>query len=422
MKTLILATACAVVSGTVFAHSSDATEQRINILESELQLLKNELNTQKTTQQNLAGQQSKLEENTEKLKLSAWSDNVDIYGILRLDGAVDFKSTPAARGRTTGKINSAPFDANHHTRSDFSMAATRLGVNIKNLGGNPDISAKLEADFWTNNGKGDGALRIRHAYVSFDHWLLGQTSSLMTNLETATESVDYTQLLGVSYTRLPQVRYHWSVSPQHAIDVAAEYSGDRTSAIPSLTSKYTFKQGGLLAIAQGFVNEKEADLGNEQLKKISWGVGAGAKYRINPQQSIQANYFHIQGDQKFVPYSAQGSTGDGSAWGGDFSVNSDQSALLLNEFDTFTLGYSHKFNPKWRSNIAASIFNYQDDSEYARANPESNKRLTDYVVNTFYTPVSDVDLGAEYHQGKRERFDGKEADISRVNLSVRYKF
>lgn len=50
------------------------------------------------------------------------------------------------------------------------------------------------------------------------------------------------------------------------------------------------------------------------------------------------------------------------------------------------------------------------------------KRLTDHVVNAFYTPVEHVDLGVEYHHGKRENFAGKEADISRVNMSARYKF
>ncbi|MBK0063236.1 MULTISPECIES: DcaP family trimeric outer membrane transporter [unclassified Acinetobacter] len=422
MKKLMLAVACATASGALFANSTDTTEQRINALENELQRLKAELNAQKNTQQDLQVKQQKIEENTEKLKTSTWTDNVDFYGILRMDAAVDFKSAPTARGRTSGKINAAPYDANNHTRSDVSIAATRFGVNIKNLGGNDKVQAKLEGDFWANGGKGEGAFRVRHAYVTFDNWLFGQTWSLMSNMETATESVDFTQLLGISYTRLPQIRYEWKFNPQHTLDVAAEYTSDRTSALPSLTAKYLYKQDGLLALAQGFVNEKEAEIDNDQLKKTSWGVGAGFKYRFNPKQSVQANYFHIKGDQKFVPYSTQGSTSDGSAWGGDYSVNTDQSSLLLSEYDTFTLGYSHRFNESWRSSIAASIFNYDDDNAYAKANPTANKRLTDYVINAFYTPTNNVDLGLEYHHGKRESFDDKEADISRINFVSMYKF
>lgn len=422
MKQLILAAACAAVSGTLFAHTDDSTEQRINMLESELQRLKAELAVQKVTQQDFSAKQAQFQQDSEKLNTSSWTDHIDLYGSLRMDAAVDFKVSTPARGRTTSKINSVPYDSDHHTRSDVSVAASRLGLNIKNLGGNENVTGKLEVDFWNNGGKGDGALRIRQAYVDFDHWLLGQTWSLMSNMETATESVDFTQILGVSYTRLPQVRYEWKISPEHKLDVAAEYTSDRTSALPSLTSKYTYKQGPLLALVQGFVNEKEAELEADRLKKTSWGVGAAFKYRFNPQQSVQGNYFHIKGDQKFVPYAVQGSSGDGPAWGGDFSVNADQSALLLNEYDTLTVGYSHKFNEFWRSNLAASVFNYDDDSAYAKANPKSNKRLTDYVVNAFYTPVKNVDLGMEYHHGKRESFDAQKADISRINLVSIYRF
>ena len=56
------------LQGTIFANSSDTTEQRINLLETELQKLKAELAAQKQTQNNLQVEQVKIEENIEKLK------------------------------------------------------------------------------------------------------------------------------------------------------------------------------------------------------------------------------------------------------------------------------------------------------------------------------------------------------------------
>lgn len=105
MKKLILAAACAAASGTVFANSSDTTEQRINLLESELQKLKAELIAQKQSQSNLQVKQAQIEENVEKNKSIetakpiapswvTWTDNVKVYGIARIDAAVDFKSSP----------------------------------------------------------------------------------------------------------------------------------------------------------------------------------------------------------------------------------------------------------------------------------------------------------------------------------------
>lgn len=421
MKKMILAAACAATSGSIFA---DSTEQRILLLENELQRLKTELKEQKQQQNVLQAQQQEDRALTQKINTSSWKDNVDFYGILRMDGAVDFKSTTgrSSGGRTSNKINSVPFDGVEGNRSDFTVAASRFGVDINHLGGRKDVKAKLEADFWVDSGKGDGKLRIRHAYVSFDDWLFGQTWSLMSNMETITESVDFTQLLGASILRDPQVRYQWQFSPAHTLQMALEYSGERTSEFPSLTSKYTYKNGPLHLMGQGFINEKQAQATTGDIEKVSWGVGAGAKYKFNAQQSVQANYYHVKGDQKFVFYTNQGSTSDNANWGGDFSVNTDNNEILLNEFDSLSIGYSHKFNDQWRANIATSLLQYDDNSAYAKANPESNKRLTDHVVNAFYTPVEHVDLGVEYHHGKRENFAGKEADISRVNMSARYKF
>ena len=72
--------------------------------------------------------------------------------------------------------------------------------------------------------------------------------------------------------------------------------------------------------------------------------------------------------------------------------------------------------------VLDSIFDFDDDSAYAKLNPDANKRLTDYAANLFYSPAEQIDIGMEYHQGKREVFDGRTADVSRINFVSMYKF
>lgn len=438
MKKLILATACAVASGTIFANTATTTEQRINLLETELQKLKAELQAQKQTQNNLQVKQAKIEENVEK-NITAetakpiapswvtWTDNVKVYGIARLDAAVDFKSSPDSGGRTTSSIYRTPFENDkraNHSRSDASINASRLGVYFNS----PDkaVTGNVEADFFdsSNMGTGDGKFRIRHAYFTYKDWTFGQTWSLMSNMETRTESVDYTQFMGTSYTRTPQVRYDWKIDQNHDLKVALEHTGSRVSAFPSLTGRYTFKQGPLTALAQGFVNEKSVDVAKDTVKKVSWGAGTGIKYQFDPQQSVQANYQYIVGDQKFMPYTTQSGLANATVLNaaGDFSLDQDKTDLLMNKLHSFNIGYSYKFNDQWRSNLSASLFEYDDNTEYAKLNQDANKRLTDYAANIFYSPAEQIDIGLEYHQGKREVFDGRTADVSRLNFVSMYKF
>jgi len=438
MKKLILATACAVASGTIFANSPVTAEQRINLLETELQKLKAELEAQKLSQNNLQVKQAKIEENVEKNKSLetakpiapswvTWTDNVKVYGIARLDAAVDFKSSPDSGGRTTNSLNRTPFESDKrsdHARSDAMINASRIGVYFNS----PDkaVTGNIEADFFdsANMGTGDGKFRIRHAFFTYKDWTFGQTWSLMSNMETRTESVDYTQFMGTSYTRTPQVRYDWKINGKSDLKVALEYTGSRVSAFPTLTGRYTIKEGALTALAQGFVNEKSVDVAKDTVKKVSWGAGAGLKYQLSPAQSVQANYQYIVGDQKFMPYTTQTGLTNATSLNaaGDFSLNAQKTDLEMNKLNSLNIGYSYKFNPQWRANLSASIFDFDDDSAYAKLNPDANKRLTDYAANLFYSPAEQIDIGMEYHQGKREVFDGRTADVSRINFVSMYKF
>ena len=421
MKKLVLATLCGIASGTVF--SAEVSEDRIQFLEAQLKQIQSELEQQKQSQLALKVQQEQSK-TAESKSLSSIMDNVDVYGMIRLDGAIDFKSTPEARGRTINQINKVPFTEPDSVRSDFTAAASRIGFLAKDLGGNPNISARLEADFWTNSGKGDGGLRIRHAHLKYYNWTFGQAWSLMSTPEISTEAVDYSLFLGGSVLRTPQVSYAFKLDQENTWNVGLEYmaGGDRSSALPALTTKYVHQSGPVHLLAQGFVNQKQAQTDTGDIEKVGWGVGVGGRYRFDDQNSIQGNYFHIVGDQRIASFLTQGSTSDGANWGGDYSVDLLNNELLLNEFNSLNIGFTHKFTPKLRSNINASMVDFDDSSDYAKANPETNKRLTDYVANVIYSPVPKVNLGAEYHHGKRETFDNRETDISRVNLSATYSF
>ncbi len=421
MKKLVLATLCGLAS--VQAFSAEASEDRMQFLESQLKQIQAELEQQKAAQLALKNQQEQSKTADSK-SLSSVLDNVDVYGMIRLDGAIDFKSTPEARGRTINQINKVPFTEPDSTRSDFTLAASRIGFLAKDLGGNPNVSARLEADFWTNNGKGDGGLRIRHAHLKYYNWTFGQAWSLMSTPEISTEAVDYSLFLGGSILRTPQVSYAFKLDPENTWNVGVEYmaGGDRSSALPALTTKYVHQSGPVHLLAQGFVNQKQAQTDIGDIEKVGWGVGLGGRYRFDDQNSIQGNYFHMVGDQRIAAFLTQGSTSDGAAWGGDYSVDTANNELLLNEFNSLNIGFTHKFTPKLRSSINASVVDFDDSSDYARANPEANKRLTDYIANLIYSPVPKINLGAEYHHGKRETFDNKEADISRINLSANYSF
>ena len=90
MKKLVLATLCGIASAQAF--SAEASEDRMQFLESQLKQIQAELEQQKAAQLALKNQQEEAKAQDSKT-LSSMVDNVDVYGLIRFDGAVDFKST-----------------------------------------------------------------------------------------------------------------------------------------------------------------------------------------------------------------------------------------------------------------------------------------------------------------------------------------
>src|SRR5690606_9688853 len=174
LKTIVFSIACVMGSSVV----ADTVESRIGALEAELNKLK-ELRAQdiKRAEEKIAKVEAKSDSKT---SIVAGDTSLKFYGIVRMDAAVDFKDTAAAPfvQNQTPDVSRTPAG----NRSAFTLTATRLGMDLLKPVNGTDVKAKIEMDFW-DGGEGNGKLRIRHAYIDFNNWLLGQTSSGMANIE-----------------------------------------------------------------------------------------------------------------------------------------------------------------------------------------------------------------------------------------------
>ncbi|MGH3859191.1 DcaP family trimeric outer membrane transporter, partial [Actinokineospora sp.] len=51
-----------------------------------------------------------------------------------------------------------------------------------------------------------------------------------------------------------------------------------------------------------------------------------------------------------------------------------------------------------------------------------NKRLSQWHLGFYHTPLKNVELGAELIGGKRTTYAGNSGSLSRLNLQARYSF
>ncbi len=131
-------------------------------------------------------------------------------------------------------------------------------------------------------------MRIRHAYLTYNNWLFGQTTSnFLTNH--APEMIDFSTNIGGGTKRVPQVRYNYKLGPTTQLFVSAE-KGDSTTSVtgdsikyslPALTAKITqgYAEGRGSASARVLVENYKSQLADDD--KTGWGVAVGTDFKVS---------------------------------------------------------------------------------------------------------------------------------------------
>lgn len=349
------------------------------------------------------------------LGLTVAGSEIKIYGNIRMDSQYQAEGGSAAR--LYNQISSVPLKGVNE-RSDeakSSLSATRLGFDFRTPTQGNDVTGKLEVDFL--GGANTDSLRIRHAYVNYGKWLIGQTWSNFAVTDYMPESVDAFGFVGGSVKRTPQVRYTHLFNPETNLVSTIEdpKDGSIKMRLPALTSRLNHKMSDTLAFSgRVMAHEKRID----QDEKWAWGVGLGAKYDVLPNTSIKADYYHVKGDSSFVSGSNNG------------VVAQNNQIVAQAEFDSITVGVTQQFNNKLRGTLGYGLMKFDKDQDYinASSNPTAiNKELWQAWANMFYSPTKPISIGVEYVYGEREAFaaapnGSKTGEDNRINAVAIYNF
>ncbi|MCO8114276.1 MULTISPECIES: DcaP family trimeric outer membrane transporter [Acinetobacter] len=348
----------------------------------------------------------------------------NLYGNIRADASYQAEGGSAAR--MYNQINAVPLEGVGERSDEFksTLAATRLGMDFKAPVGAGDkaLSGKVEVDFL--GGASFDNLRIRHAYISYANWLIGQTWSNFAVPDYIPETVDALVYAGGSIKRTPQVRYTSTISPETNLVFAVEDPKDATitgikQRLPALTARLNHKFADNLTVsARAMGNEKRV---NED-EKMAWGVGLGAKYDVVPGTTLKADYYHVKGDSSFVSYANTGV----------IAANGD---LLQSEFDSISVGLTQQFNDKLRGTLGYGYMNFDQDTGYLAAvdQTKANKDLWQAWANIFYSPTKPLSFGLEYVYGEREAYgpvlntegdaiSSRKGEDNRINAVAIYNF
>ena len=418
-KGLALAVTAVMVST---AHAGQAEQKQIQDLRKEVEALKSLIQQQQQVQQQ---QQTQIEQvKAQPVQLAAApaakpetpatgfktkaGANVNLYGFVRgdanyiIEGADnDFGSAHTSTGATQDKLRA-------------TAKATRIGLDFNAPVGDAKVGGKVEVDFASSDNNKSENLRLRHAYLTYNDWLFGQTTSNFLSNH-APEMIDLATNIGGGTARVPQVRYNFKLAPQTQLFVSAE-EGDSSAtgdtikySVPNLTAKLVqgFADGKGNASARALVeNYKSADD-----SAVAWGLAAGASYAVTEQLKLNSDVSYSQGNSNYL-------------YGANSAYVLDGNNIEQNEFTAVQVGATYKISPKLRSTLAYGAHFADDDTKYAKSalTTNANEKVQQAWINFIYSPAAPIDLGVEYVNGKRDTFAGQSFKDNRVGLMAKYNF
>ncbi|MFP8816175.1 DcaP family trimeric outer membrane transporter [Acinetobacter johnsonii] len=406
-------------------HAATKEQQELAQLRAEVAELKALMQQQQQVQQQQAVQIQqvkaqpapvKAESSLSSFKSKSGAD-INLYGFVRgdanyiIEGADDdFNKVSSSNGQTKDKLRA-------------TAKTTRLGLDFNtNVAGDNKLGGKVEVDFAGTNE----ALRIRHAYLTYNNWLFGQTTSNFLSNH-APEMIDFGTNVGGGTTRIPQVRYGFNLAPATKLFIAAEegnssaternaantenVASDVKYSLPVLTAKLTqgFADGKANASVRGLVEQYKSEAAGDD--KTGWGIAAGVNYQVIDPLKLSADVSYVQGNSNYL-------YGSNTA----FYVDNANGKIEQNEAFGVQVGGTYKFNEKLRSTLAYGALFADDGTDYARLNTAANEEVYQAWINFIYSPVKPLDLGVEYINGKRDTFDGDSYKDNRVGLMAKYSF
>ncbi len=353
--------------------------------------------------------------------------NVTFSGYVKADGMWSTYSDGSLGAKSAGRDFYIPgltpvngldedsqFDA-HVKQSRFRLTSSTALDNGETLTG------VFEMDFMLAPG-GDERIsnsyqpRLRHGFLKYGNWLVGQTWTTFMDVGTLPETVDFIGNTDAAiFVRQTQVRYTNGPfqialeNPESTVTVNGSRVVTDDSSMPDLTAKYTFKQDwGYFSVAGLMRQLAYQDGAGIDETTSSYGVSFASKIMFGKDDlRLMLNY--------------------GSGLGRYIGLNTNNGAVLTSGNDLeaidsmgFSAAYRHVLNDQTRINFVYAMYDADEDS--ALEGMLTNKQTWSTRVNIMYSPVDKITVGAEWAHAEIEKGSGLEGDMNRIQFMAKYAF
>jgi hypothetical protein len=307
-------------------------------------------------------------------------------------------------------------------QSALTVSQSRLSVEMRDTTQYGPVRAFLEADFAGNSD----TFRLRHAFGQYKSFLIGKTWTTFMDTRARPEDLDREGINGQIFRRQAQVRYFPRIGQNWHLLFSAEdpstviLNGDGISQFPDLIAsverdifeRWHVKSSLLYRKMYGECN----CLDNQSDTAHGWAIsvsGMTGVKRWDERDNMQIQLSYGEGYSHYI-------NDLGSIQAADAIF--DKSTGQLSAVPAFAMYAA--FQKWWSPNMRSSfIYGYVNvKNKYLHINPDGYNNTSRFSANFIWSPISRIDLGAEFLYGTRSNQNGENAKARQIQLSAKYRY
>lgn len=344
-----------------------------------------------------------------------------LKGFIHADAMLDFQKFGAKDGIVAPSII---IPQQNSMSSYFSVRQSQIGLGLKQTDKNGDspVNAYIEIDFYGPNGT--TTPRLRHGYLQWKKWLIGQTWSNFTDIRIFPNIFDFNGANGAMLLRSIQLRYTERLSDKEALSFSLEDPGKvsmtipknhpewkKKSLIPVVTGMYRYGNARDYAKIGATLSPVNYENQENEYTKIGFGGMISFRKHITNLDDFrfQASYGKGMARNNVVL--------SGEGYDAVFDPQKNR-AEMLSLFNILGI-YGHWWSSKWSSTV---YYSYSQVGSSSAIETSLMKRFQNAAINLIYHPYRNLRMGMEGNYASAENFEGKRSDAFRLQFSTSFSF
>jgi len=293
------------------------------------------------------------------------------------------------------------------------------------LDGGGKLGARIEVDFF-GGALGNSAATntygtiVRHAYVTYNNWTVGQTWSNFMDTGALIDAVDFVGPTdAVVFVRQSQVRYSnggWTFSLENPETTVLPNGGGARiiagdNSVPDLTMRYTHRgDWGHVSIGGILRQLKYEAVSGRSQSDTGFGANISGLFKLGTSTDFRYQLTAGEGIGRYIGLATVNQ---------DALVRGDGHLDALGGWAAYA-GLRHVIRPGLRGNLYYATSHWDNNTAWSGVN--ATQKVQSWHANLIWSPAPKLDFGVEAIWGERTLESGLDGELTRLHMMARYSF